>query len=152
MKKIFCFCLAFVFAGLVWAGSADHKTESILDQYFVIHASLAKDTTQGIDNAAQKIAQLALAADAADPEVQNLLEQVEKAAKQIQGKDMEKAREQFFELSKPLLVYLNQYYSGNREFYRYYCDMAKKGWIQPRKGALNPYYGASMLTCGSLIS
>jgi hypothetical protein len=152
MKRIFCFCLVFVLTGLVWAGSADQKTESILDQYFLIHSSLAKDSTQGIDGAAKKIVNLASSAGVTDTQVQKLLSQVEEAARHIQGKDLKQTREQFFELSKPLLVYLNQFYSGNREFYRYYCDMAKKGWIQPNKGASNPYMGSSMPTCGNLIS
>jgi len=152
MKKIFYFCLVFVFTGLVWAGSADQKAESILDQYFLIHASLAKDSTQGGDNAAQKIAKLASAEAVTDPQVQKLLLQVEKAAKQIQGKDLKETRDQFFELSKPLLVYLNQFYSGKKDFYRVFCSMANKAWIQPHKEVRNPYYGSSMLTCGDLIS
>lgn len=152
MKEIFYLCLIMLFAGTAWADSADPQVENILDQYFRIHASLAKDTTQGVDDAAQKIGQLASTAGVVDPQVQKLLLQLQKAASQIQGKDLKLAREQFFELSKPLLVYLNQYYSGKRDFYRYYCDMAKKGWIQPFKEVRNPYYGSAMLTCGELIS
>jgi hypothetical protein len=152
MKKIFYFCLILVFAGLVWAGSKDQQVEGILDQYFVIQSSLAKDSTQGIDNAAKQIINLASTAGAADPQIQKLLTQVEKAAKQIQGKDLKQTREQFFELSKPLLVYLNQFYSGNKEYYRYFCSMAKKGWIQAHKGVHNPYLGSTMPTCGEPIS
>jgi len=154
MKKTFYLCLALAITSmsLVWAGSADNQAESILDQYFLIHASLAKDSTQGIDGAAQKIAKLSSTAGVTDPQVQKLLIQVEKAANQIQGKDLKQAREQFFELSKPLLVYLNQFYSGQKTYYRYFCSMAKKGWIQPHKEVRNPYYGSSMLTCGDLIS
>ena len=152
MKKIFCFCLIFVSAGLVWAGSSDRQVESILDQYFLIQSSLAKDSTKGVDSAAQKIANLASTLGAQDPQIQKLLTQVEKAAQNIQGKNLKQTREQFFELSKPLLVYLNQFYSGNKEYYRYYCSMAKKGWIQPHKGPLNPYLGSAMPTCGDLIS
>jgi hypothetical protein len=152
MKKILYFCLTFMFAGFVYAGSADKEVEGILDLYFVIQASLAKDSTQGLDLAAQRIDKIAAVKGTADPRVQKLLAQVEKAAKQIQGKDLKQTREQFFELSKPLLAYLHQFYSGKRQFYRYFCSMAKKGWIQPQKPVRNPYFGSSMLTCGNLIS
>lgn len=152
IKKTVFVCLVLAFAGLAWAGPADQKAEAILDQYFLIQASLAKDSTQGIDDAAQKIAKLAATSAAADLKVQTIFSQVEKAANQIQGKDLKQAREQFFELSKPLLVYFNQFYSGKKEFYRYFCSMAKKAWIQPTKGASNPYLGSAMPTCGDLIS
>jgi hypothetical protein len=152
MKKTFCFCLTLVFTILLWAGPSDRQVEGILDQYFLIHSSLAKDSTQGVDNAAKKIANLATKVGATDPQIQKLFAQVEKAANQIQGKDLKQTRDQFFELSKPLLVYLNQFYSGNKTYYRYFCSMAKKGWIQPHKGASNPYMGSAMPTCGDLIS
>ena len=87
-----------------------------------------------------------------DVQAKKLLKQIQTAAHQMHGKDLSQTREQFFELSKPLLAYLNQYYSGDKTFYRYFCSMAKKGWIQPDKGVHNPYMGSSMPTCGELIS
>jgi hypothetical protein len=30
-----------------------------------------------------------------------------------------------------------------------YCPMAKRSWIQKEDAIRNPYYGKSMLTCGS---
>jgi hypothetical protein len=152
MKKTLYFCLILAFSGVVRAGSKDQQVENILDQYFLIQSSLAKDSTQGVDGAAKEIASLASTAGVADPQIQKLFTQMEKAANQIQDKDLKQTRNQFFELSKPLLVYLNQFYSGEKEYYRYFCDMVKKGWIQPKKGALNPYMGSAMPTCGELIS
>jgi hypothetical protein len=152
MKKILCFCFALAFLVSAWAGPADQRVEGILNQYFVIQASLAKDSTQGVNASARKIAELTTSAGTVTPQVHELLVQVGKAAHQIQGKDLKQTREQFSELSKPLLVYLNKFYSGKKEFYRYYCPMAKKAWIQAQKGAHNPYLGSAMPTCGDLIS
>ena len=45
IKKTVFVCLVLAFAGLAWAGPADQKAEAILDQYFLIQASLAKDST-----------------------------------------------------------------------------------------------------------
>ena len=33
-----------------------------------------------------------------------------------------------------------------------YCSMAKGSWVQKRGEIRNPYYGASMLTCGEVVS
>lgn len=152
MKKIVCFCFSLMFAGLVWAGPVDKEVADILDQYFLIHSSLANDSQQGVDEAAHKIMNLAMNVQTEDAQAKKLMEQVHMAAHQMNGKDLKQTRDLFFELSKPLLAYLNQYYSGDRTFYRYFCSMAKKAWIQPAKDVRNPYLGSEMPTCGELIS
>lgn len=35
-----------------------------------------------------------------------------------------------------------------KEFKIFYCPMKKGRWVQDKAGTKNPYYGASMLTCG----
>lgn len=152
MKRILCFCFAFTIAALVWAGPVDKKVDDILDQYFLIHSSLANDSQKGVDEAADKIMNLAMNVQTEDAQAKKLLEQVHMAAHRMHGKDLKQTRELFFELSKPLLAYLNQYYSGDKTYYRYFCSMAKKAWIQPNKDVRNPYLGSEMPTCGELIS
>jgi hypothetical protein len=152
MRNIFYVFLVLVMTSPAWAGSADQQVENILDQYFLIQSSLSKDTTQGVDAAARNIVKLATTSEVEDPQIAKLFVQIKTAANRIQGKDLKQTRDEFFELSKPLLVYLNQFYSGKKVFYRYFCTMAKKGWIQAHKETRNPYYGSSMLTCGDLIS
>ena len=152
MKRVIPSLLVFfALAGLVIAGSADGQIDKILSQYAKIHSSLAKDSTEGVDAAAKSIQELASQLKSVDPASAKLGEDIARAAQSIQGEDLEQARLKFFELSKPLLVYLNTSYSGDATYYRYYCDMAKKGWVQSEKGIRNPYYGSSMLTCGELI-
>jgi hypothetical protein len=138
-------------AGICLAAPSDNQFEKILDHYFEIQATLAADSTEGIEAASQSIDQLATSVKAGNSEIQGLAAAVSQATREIQGKDLEAARLSFFELSKPLLAYLHQFYKGEKEYFRYYCSMAKKGWIQPEKGTKNPYYGSSMLTCGELI-
>lgn len=152
MKRILGFCFAMLFACLAWAGPVDQPVENILDQYFLIQASLANDSTQGVEEAAQKIMKLAMNIQTTDAKSEKLLGQVHKAVHKMDGKDLKQTRDQFFELSKPLLVYLKQDYSGGRTYYRYFCSMANRGWIQPDKGVRNPYMGSSMPTCGEPIS
>lgn len=152
IKRILCFCCTFAIAALAWAGPVDKQVENILDQYFVIQSSLANDSTQGVADAAHTIMKLAMNIQTTDAQAKKLLEQVHMAVHQMKGEDLKQTREQFFELSKPLLAYLKQYYSGDRTYYRYFCTMAKKAWIQPIKDVHNPYLGSAMPTCGELIS
>ncbi|GAB4249543.1 MAG: hypothetical protein Kow00109_25600 [Acidobacteriota bacterium] len=151
MKGLFNFVPLVVLGASVWAGPADPAVDQILQEYFKIHKALASDSTQGIDPAAKRIQELATSAKAPAAEVQSLLAQIRAAAEKIQGKPLDQAREVFFELSRPLLVYLNSHHANKAAYYRYFCPMAKKGWIQAEKGTKNPYYGSSMLTCGQLI-
>jgi hypothetical protein len=137
--------------GFCLAVPTDTEFEKILDRYFEIQASLAGDSTEGIDAASRTIDRLAAGVNTNNPEIKGLAASLSKAAREIQGEELEAARLSFFEMSKPLLLYLNQFYKGEKEYFRYFCSMAKKGWIQSKEGVKNPYYGSSMLTCGQLI-
>lgn len=145
------FSISLLVTGFVLARPTDSEFEKILDRYFEIQASLASDSTDGIAAASQEIDRLASRIQTENAKIEELASSLRKAAREIQGKDIEGARESFFEMSKPLLMFLHQFYTGDKEYFRYYCSMAKKGWIQPEKGTRNPYHGSSMLTCGELI-
>jgi hypothetical protein len=86
-----------------------------------------------------------------DKAVRDLLNQILTAAHAIQGQPLNEARSVFFDLSRPLLVYLQQDHASKECYYRYFCPMAKKGWVQQTKEIRNPYYGSSMLICGEPI-
>ena len=150
MKKLVGMTLFCLTISLGLASGGDQKVDTILGHYFKIQAALAGDTTTGIDDAARSIVQVADSVEPG-PEQQKLFAQMAEAARKLQGLDLEEARTEFFNLSKPLLAYLHQHYQGDQEYFRFYCDMAKKGWIQAENDLRNPYYGSSMLKCGELI-
>jgi len=135
----------------ICAGPVDREIDLVMREYSKIHASLTQDKTTGVDSAAQSIVKITSDVNTTDAKVLPLMASIRKAAQTIQGKDLSSARIEFFELSKPLLAYVYQFYSGEQKYYRFYCDMAKKGWVQDSENLRNPYYGSSMLTCGELI-
>lgn len=151
MKKILFALTLLLSGGPVLGGPIDGEIDALLSDYFKIQTALADDSTAGVDSAARSIHLKAGEIESADPAVQKLLQSLKEAAKKIQGKDLERTRLQFFELSKPLLAYLHQFHSSKESYSRYYCSMAKKGWVQAERGTKNPYYGSSMLACGDLI-
>lgn len=151
MKRIVLGLVFLASGSLAWPGPIDRSIDMILQNYYEIQSALAQDTTSGIPAAAGSIDQTARSIDSSDSELRGLVREIQTAAQKIQGQDLETARTTFFDLSRPLLVYLNKYHSDKQAAHRFYCPMAKKGWIQSEKEIENPYYGNSMLTCGQLI-
>lgn len=69
------------------------------------------------------------------------------------GADIKKQREYFSPLS--VAVYnLSKTFGGGRTVYHEHCPMARDNqgamWISETKEIKNPYFGAAMLTCGSV--
>jgi len=151
MKSITMIITALASAGLLSAGPVDKSVDAILKDYFTIQSALAQDKTTGVDAAAQSMDRTAKSIGANDPEIKSLVTEIEASARKIQGQSLEAARNTFFDLSRPLLTYLNKYHASKDSYFRFFCPMAKKGWIQSDKDTRNPYYGSSMLKCGELI-
>jgi len=129
-------------SSLVAQTTSQSTFDQIVAEYYRIHDALANDTTAGIDAAAQKIAKLASPDFAA----------IKQAATSLQGKkSLEQAREQFFQLSKPIIAELKRNPSAQKSAFAYKCSMANKSWVQGQKEIRNPYYGKSMLKCGEAL-
>ncbi len=136
-------------------------TETILDNYYRIAASLANDSIEGIDgnldliiNSSDKIKNM----ESGIPE--NLSERlsvivgnIEDGATEMKGIGIEEARNRFKNLSRLIINYVKELQGqikGAEKIYVYYCSMADASWLQKEEGTRNPYYGSSMLKCGSV--
>jgi hypothetical protein len=56
----------------------DDQFEKILDRYLQIQASLAGDSNKGIDAAAQSISQLAASIQTSEPQIQTLIDNLQR--------------------------------------------------------------------------
>ena len=123
--------------------------EKIVDEYYRIHEALAADTTDGVATAAQKIGQVASGVPQKNGAKGPDFAAISRAATALQGaKGLAQVREQFYELSKPIVAELKSHPPTQKPAFAYYCSMAKKSWVQNKKEVRNPYYGKEMLTCG----
>lgn len=122
--------------------------EKIVDQYYRIHDALANDKTEGVDKAAQKITKLASEAQRESLSTNPDFGAISQAAARLPGKNLEQAREQFYELSKPIIAELKRNPAIRKSAFAYKCSMANKTWVQGKKEVRNPYYGKSMEKCG----
>jgi hypothetical protein len=120
--------------------------KSVLDHYLKIQSELAKDSVKGVDEHANAIVK-AVKGD----EMKMLPPDIAKQADTLaQAKDLKAARAAFKPLSASLVKYLADNKAGKGVYHEAYCPMAKASWLQTETEVKNPYYGKSMLDCGTL--
>jgi hypothetical protein len=134
------------FAGLMLAQrvSAAELPSALIDPYLQVQVELSADQFTGIAAQAQSIATAATALGKDGEAI------VTSAKKLGAAKDIAAARTAFGEVSDAIEAYATKtkstYPAGVRVAY---CPMADKPWLTRDKEIRNPYYGASMSTCGS---
>ena len=125
------------------AAAADLPAAPV-NPYLQVQVKLAGDQFTGIPADAQAIA---TAATALGKDAEKI---VAGAKKLGEAKDIAAARTAFGDVSQALTDYAEKTKSGfGPDVKVAYCPMADKPWLQKDKDIRNPYYGASMLTCGS---
>ena len=124
------------------AAEKGHHSE-VLDHLVAIQASLAEDSIEHVAHHATAVAEAAHSVEGLPHEAAEQAQAVAKAT------DLKAAREAFKKLSATFVAHLKAH-PGHGDTYRTaYCPMAKAGWIQKGDEIANPYYGSSMLRCGS---
>ena len=137
--------------------------DPVLGPYDGIHQSLAADSTDGVAEQAASLAKeldalaTGLTADEAGVSgdeldaVKGHVSDAASAAKELAAAgDIEAARDAFGDLSEALVAWRTLSDSGPAVAY---CPMVKKHWLEADAETLeNPYYGSSMLRCGSIQS
>lgn len=120
--------------------------KTVYDDYLAIQKELAKDSLKGVNVHARAIAK-AVQGD----EMKMLPADVAKQAGTLaNATELKAAREAFKPLSVFLVKYLSDHKAGKGMYYEAYCPMAHASWLQTEKEIRNPYYGKSMLDCGTL--
>lgn len=124
-----------------------------LAEYESIRKLLAADETNGIADAANKLATAATEAEKSatgDAKVQ--LGALARAAQALAAEkgDIDALRKAFGEVSKPLVALLASDPALRQGQHLFECPMAVgyKKWIQPSDKLENPYMGKKMLACG----
>jgi hypothetical protein len=117
---------------------------ALIDPYLQVQVALSSDQFNGIAAHAQAIGTAATALGKDGEPI------VASAKKLVAAKDIAAARTAFGEVSDAIEAYATKtkstYPAGVRVAY---CPMVDKPWLTKDKEIRNPYYGASMSTCGS---
>ena len=110
-----------------------------LEAYAAIQTALAGDTLEGVAAACDALT--ARLKD--DAVVQRETAAIQKAA------SIDEARQAFRPLSEHVIALL-QAQPEKKGYYLANCPMANGSWVQLEPSLRNPYYGASMLRCGTI--
>lgn len=130
-------------------------TTTLVDPYLAIQQSLAKDDLEGAKQGATGFLtamKKAPTAGAAKKETDALIASAKSIA---EAADIAAAREALLPLTQEFSALLKQKgTTRDTPLYLAHCPMAfgNKGadWVQSDKTVANPYFGASMLRCGSV--
>jgi len=133
------------------AASEDFKPEftaSLASPYLKVQAALAADDLPAAKSAAGEL----LTAAAKGPEFMAFTESTEAIAS---AANIGAARTSFLKVSEELIALIDRVGStGGPTLFVAHCPMAFSGkggdWLQADKNINNPYYGASMLRCGTI--
>ncbi len=131
--------------------SAVNLKDDKLNAVYLPYQHLTAALTEG-DAAAARVAALALEAGA--KEVQGGEALAKTAAQLLKSNDLEAQRVVYSPLSNEFIALLKKTGLDSGELYVAHCPMAlnDKGaqWVSHTKEIRNPYFGDSMLTCGSV--
>ena len=150
LKRLVCVMALAAAAFACAPGAAETPKEgsplpkSIVDPYVKIQESLAKDSLDGVHQHAGEIATAATSLGAPAMKIDTAAVQLASAA------EIEDARNKFGTLSDAIVAYVDGLKLTLPEGIRVAtCPMKQKPWLQAGADIANPYFGASMPTCGS---
>uniref|UniRef100_UPI00404762CD efflux RND transporter periplasmic adaptor subunit n=1 Tax=Algoriphagus sp. TaxID=1872435 RepID=UPI00404762CD len=132
---------------------------AVVSAYFQVKNSLVKDQipTAATQLLAQALAKVSSAAGTGKEKAkwEKIKAELSQATAKIKGaKDIGEARTQFSNLSASIIQLAETYPLSQQVVYKDYCPMAfdNKGgyWLSETEDIRNPYFGASMLSCGEV--
>lgn len=131
---------------------------AVVDAYFLVKNNLVKDQlpTSSIQTLTQALVKVSAEGTGKDnAKWEKIKSGLADAAAKIKGsKDISSARTHFSSLSSQVIQLTETYKLTKAVVYQDYCPMAfdNKGgyWLSETEDIQNPYFGASMLTCGEV--
>ena len=134
---------------------------TVLDGYFAVTAALGRDdpapARKGAEDLVSALHQAPVGGVSGEAAAvwEAQAARVEHAAEAIASAgDLETQRAAYFELSEAMVSLARTLGTGGADpVFVYHCPMAGENgadWMQPDDDIRNPYYGASMLKCGSI--
>ena len=153
MKKLIFTTLFSLFAILnLSAQKSDASMSKLYQDYLNIKTALAADNSDEASKAANNFIKSASMVDYKVLSEGNLDILRKDASSIADTRSIETQRASFGKLSSNMIALTKNFkFSGDSVFVQY-CPMAKASWLSAEKAVKNPYYGKSMLTCGSVKS
>lgn len=154
MKKYIITALFSLFAIISVSAQlkSDAQVTKLYQNYITIKDALASDNADKTSKAAIEFIK---AASAIDYKVlsEGNVSVLKKDATAISGaRDIVAQRESFFNFSDNMIALTKKFKVSGSPVFVQFCPMADGSWLSNEKKIINPYYGSSMLSCGSVKS
>jgi hypothetical protein len=152
MKK-YIFTAVFCLLTAVSVGAQSKKSAQVsklYQNYIAIKSALASDDADKTSKASSDFIKTASAIDAKTVS-QKDLNILKKEASAIFGtKNISIQRKSFYQLSDSMIALTKEFRLSESPVYVQYCPMAEGSWLSNEKKVINPYYGSSMPSCGTV--
>ncbi|MDN3607979.1 DUF3347 domain-containing protein [Kaistella yonginensis] len=153
MKKLIFTTLFSVFSIVsISAQKSDASVSKLYQNYLTLKNALVTDNSDEASKAANAFIKSASMIDYKVLSEGNLDILRKDASKIADSRSIEAQRESFNSLSKNVIALTQKFKLADQSVFIQYCPMAKASWLSAEKNIKNPYYGSSMLTCGSVKS
>lgn len=125
---------------------------TLYHNYIAVKSALASDNADESSKAAIDFVKTATTIDSKIIE-SGKLNTLKTSAKTIaESKNIDVQRKSFYRMSDIMITLAKTNKLSEKPIYIQYCPMAEGSWLSNEKQITNPYYGSSMLTCGSVKS
>lgn len=154
MKKHIITFLFLIFTVL----SVDAQTKNnpqlskLYQNYIAVKSALASDDFKKTSVAAGEFLKTASSMNSKSLDEKKLNSLKSDAKTIATAKNIDSQRKPFYKLSEVMIAVANENKISDKTIYVQYCPMADGSWLSNEKQIINPYYGSSMLKCGSVKS
>lgn len=152
MKKIFLI-VTIVSTAFVQNSFAQDKTtepSQLLQSYLSIKNALVSGNTANASAGAEEFVKTLNGIDGKIINEATRTVLLKDATHIAASKDISHQREHFSAFSDNMIALAKAVKLSEEPLYLAYCPMKKSSWLSSEKAIKNPYYGSSMLTCGSV--
>lgn len=134
------------------AQTNDASVAKLYQNYLNIKNALVADNSDGASKAANQFIKSASMIDLKVLSEGNLNVLRKDASQIADSRSIDSQRESFDYLSQNMINISQKFKLSNKSIFVQYCPMAKASWLSSEKVIKNPFYGSSMLSCGSVKS
>ncbi|MET3535329.1 DUF3347 domain-containing protein [Chryseobacterium limigenitum] len=131
---------------------SDAQVSKLYQNYITIKTALASDDADKTSKAASEFIKRASAIDYKVVSEGNLNVLRKDATAISDARSIAAQRETFSNLSDNMIALAKEFKLSDKSVFVQYCPMADASWLSNEKQIVNPYYGSSMLSCGSVKS
>ncbi|KFF01013.1 hypothetical protein IX39_10445 [Chryseobacterium formosense] len=152
-KHIITFLFSiFTFLSVTAQAKTNPQLSKLYQNYIAIKSALASDDFKKTSIAAGEFMKTASSINSKSLD-EKKLNALKSDAKTISlAKNIEAQRKPFYKLSEVMISIAHENKISDKTIFVQYCPMAKGSWLSNEKQIINPYYGSSMLKCGSVKS